>query len=371
MTATNSKDGAILVIGAGVFGLSTALELSKRSYTNVTILDRYLPPVPDGSSVDISRVIRMDYADPVYGGMANEALQKWKTEYSDFYRDCGFVLVAQTPRHPYIQKCKEVLRGLKQNVVHIDEASTPEVPNNRVDLTGLSGFYNPIAGWADAEGAISYLAKQCSLAGVSFVTGASGTVVSLVTQRTGSGVTVTGVKVRSGETIRASRVILATGAWSSRILDISGSAVSTSQPVAFMQLSPAEADELRNHPIVMNLTTGVFCFPPTDSNVLKLAQHGHGFETRYNANWSHASESAKADFRVSTPPLQPSSSGYLPADADDALRKGLKLMFPQFAGRPWSRQRMCWYTDTPQGDFIVDHHPRIDQLFLATGGSGQ
>jgi sarcosine oxidase/L-pipecolate oxidase len=34
------KSAPILIIGAGVFGLSTALHLGQRGYTNVTVLDK-------------------------------------------------------------------------------------------------------------------------------------------------------------------------------------------------------------------------------------------------------------------------------------------------------------------------------------------
>ena len=35
----------IIIVGAGVFGLTTALELSIKGYKNVAILDRHVPPV--------------------------------------------------------------------------------------------------------------------------------------------------------------------------------------------------------------------------------------------------------------------------------------------------------------------------------------
>ncbi|EXJ83062.1 hypothetical protein A1O1_06680, partial [Capronia coronata CBS 617.96] len=60
----------------------------------------------------------------------------------------------------------------------------------------------------------------------------------------------------------------------------------------------------------------------------------------------------------------------LPQDADEALREGLRQIVPQFSRRKWQKGRQCWYTDTPQGDFVVDTHPSIDGLFIATGGSG-
>jgi sarcosine oxidase/L-pipecolate oxidase len=35
----------VVIVGAGVFGLSTALELRERGFTKVTVLDRQVPPV--------------------------------------------------------------------------------------------------------------------------------------------------------------------------------------------------------------------------------------------------------------------------------------------------------------------------------------
>ena len=49
----------VIIIGAGVFGLSTALAVARRyPATKVTVIDRYKPPVQDGTSVDTSRILR-------------------------------------------------------------------------------------------------------------------------------------------------------------------------------------------------------------------------------------------------------------------------------------------------------------------------
>ncbi|KAH1487929.1 hypothetical protein KXX06_003669, partial [Aspergillus fumigatus] len=79
-----NKNDSVIIIGAGAFGLSTALRLAQDGYTSITVLDRCMPPVPDGSSNDISRVIRFDYGDPVYAQIAKEAYDQWKTpQYSE------------------------------------------------------------------------------------------------------------------------------------------------------------------------------------------------------------------------------------------------------------------------------------------------
>jgi sarcosine oxidase / L-pipecolate oxidase len=51
--------GSVIIVGAGVFGLSTALAIAKRyPSTKVIIIDRKTPPVHDGTSVDTSRILR-------------------------------------------------------------------------------------------------------------------------------------------------------------------------------------------------------------------------------------------------------------------------------------------------------------------------
>lgn len=50
---------SVIVVGAGIFGLSTALAIAKRHpSTAVTVIDRLTPPVEDGTSVDTTRCIR-------------------------------------------------------------------------------------------------------------------------------------------------------------------------------------------------------------------------------------------------------------------------------------------------------------------------
>jgi sarcosine oxidase/L-pipecolate oxidase len=230
-------------------------------------------------------------------------------------------------------------------------------------LAGMSGYMNPQGGWADAGRAIQSLAARCSLAGVSFITGRRGTVVSLLKD----GNIVSGVNVISGPPIVANQVILATGAWTSRILDISKNAISTGQPVGFIQLTPEEAERIKDLPVCINMSTGFFCFPPTmDTHILKVARHGFGYQTQIPVDQKDA-KSVSSPLRDSNNTVNP----FLPDDAEKTLRDGLKLLLPDFANHPWMHKRLCWYTDTPEGDFIVDHHPTYKGLFLATGGSGQ
>ncbi|XEV01125.1 hypothetical protein FSHL1_006412 [Fusarium sambucinum] len=358
------KSGSIVIVGGGIFGLGTALELKKRGYEKVTILDRYNIPVPDGSSVDISRVIRVEYASELYATMAREALRGWNSEYKDHFHPSGFVMMAdKTVDASYVAKSKSMSERLGDNSGEITDARQlrTRYPNFPATTEGFNAYVNPRGGWADAQASVRQLSEECSLQGVNFITGPRGTVKSLQIQNK----RVTGVYVAEGELISADQVILATGAWSNQLVPISHASSASGQSVGFIQLSPEEATSLQGMPVIIDFTSGVFVFPPyPGKNLLKVAHHGYGFATRMSVD--------DGKRLVSSPKLigNNAEAGYLPEDAEEQLRAGLRLLVPKFASHPWQKKRMCWYSDTPEGDFIADHHPQLDGLFIATGGAG-
>ncbi|KAK9799163.1 putative FAD dependent oxidoreductase domain-containing protein [Seiridium cardinale] len=364
-----SKDEHVLIVGAGVFGLSTALELKKRGYHHVTVLDPYLPPVLDGSSVDISRVIRADYADPLYGKMAREAYEGWVGEYRGYYHHSGFVMLANQQGNPYIEKSKEVSEALGSKLEEFEDGNEVRriYPNIPANLEGLKAYHNPQGGWADAAASIQHMSLECTRRGVAFVTGSRGTVLSLnYTERR-----VVGVNVAEGEPMLAAQIVLATGAWSNTLIPITGAMSASGQAVGFSQLTRKEAEELKDIPVIINFSTGVFCFPPTPQcNILKIARHGYGWATQMEGG---KDESGTSQTNIVSAPKRDGNNvdaSYIPDDAEEALREGLRQLLPQFANHSWMNRRLCWYSDTPQGDFIIDHHPKIEGLFLATGGAG-
>ncbi|MGF7160353.1 sarcosine oxidase [Rhodoligotrophos appendicifer] len=67
----------VVVIGAGVFGLATSLELAKRGH-RVAVIDRWGIGHPVTSSTGASRSIRVSYDHPVYVGLALQAIEAWR-----------------------------------------------------------------------------------------------------------------------------------------------------------------------------------------------------------------------------------------------------------------------------------------------------
>lgn len=80
-----SPTSKILILGSGVFGLSTALWLRRSGYEDVTVLDMqdtaglgYAPGAVDSASADLNKIIRFSYgAEIEYQRLATEAAGLW------------------------------------------------------------------------------------------------------------------------------------------------------------------------------------------------------------------------------------------------------------------------------------------------------
>jgi sarcosine oxidase/L-pipecolate oxidase len=137
--------------------------------------------------------------------------------------------------------------------------------------------------------------------------------------------------------------------------------MATGQVVGWLRLTPEEMIRLKDLPIYFNFSTGFFCFPVHEATgYLKVAVHGFGYTSPH----------PKA---VSAPPSSAVSAraNFIPADGMQRLLAGLRDILPELAERGFEKVGLCWYNDTPTGDFIFDYHPEHKNLFIATGGSGQ
>ena len=92
----NLKSEPILIVGAGVFGLTTALHLSRSGYKNVHLFDKQpfhetkysFAAGCDGASADENKILRASYGgQELYQKLAFAAMQEVQT----------YLLVYKTP----------------------------------------------------------------------------------------------------------------------------------------------------------------------------------------------------------------------------------------------------------------------------------
>jgi glycine/D-amino acid oxidase-like deaminating enzyme len=53
-----------------------------------------------------------------------------------------------------------------------------------------------------------------------------------------------------------------------------------------------------------------------------------------------------------------------------SVREYIAFRFPALADAPLIETRVCQYEQTPDSHFIVDRHPRMENVWLLGGGSG-
>ncbi|KAI4106304.1 MAG: hypothetical protein LQ339_003041 [Xanthoria mediterranea] len=426
---------AILIVGAGVFGLSTAaaiLSSSLYAQTQLTIVDPALPNLEQGktdetpqyspsahtASIDSSRIIRPDYANPAYSDLAAEAQKAWRSRYAGegVYHESGLAVVAGSKGSEYVEAaCRNVQDPRRktedrlEEPTHVERLDSPQDirailglhPDHSLRLgqpesehLGRTGYINRSSGWANAEGAMRIEMRRIleHRRDPARLTLRRAKVDRLLFSRADSErkPSVTGVYLTDSSCIEADLIILATGAWTPSLLDLTGRVQSTAQCLAYLPLTTSEADSLSAMPVLLNLSTGCFVIPPALNTAspsaspilrsstatydegayythhLKVAGHCHGYLSPRPI--TVATPSSKIRLCPSLP-----SSSPVPPPALEGLREFLCSIFPSsspLSSRLFSFSRLCHYTDTPTGDFLITYHPEYENLFLCTGGSG-
>lgn len=321
-----------LVVGAGVFGASTAYELV-RAGQRVTVLDRSHDgfAAPDAASNDLNKIIRSDYSvsvavggcipdradlilrsqEPHYSILAKEAIAEWRASplLSPYYHEVGFLLhsgrdnadgesyvqsgLASAAAHPHAEPTppSRALPALAHRISSAKQAAAlfsqeANLGQAIQDLgTRSHGYYNPRGGWAEANAAVRAMLSEAQRLGANIVPRAQVAALLFSTDGNDGGKRVTGVRTTDGRTFDGDMVILAPGCWLSSLLrkllpddpvhsEGNGPSTATAQTVLTIQLSEQEQKTYARAPVVMNFATGFYVFEPNPDGVLKCAIHG-------------------------------------------------------------------------------------------------
>lgn len=384
--AGSKTPSSILIVGSGVFGMGTAYALTQRleyQTTNITLLDRLDFPAADASSIDSSRIVRADYDTYHYSALCMEALEKWRGDWGaeGRYHQSGLAILIdenaldggrkkqmQNDMQANLQKL-----GLKvgkredggQVTVLEDEKAVKAIAPSLPGAAGQTGYVNWTSGWANAEEGMRYLYQKIVATGRVEIRRAE--IKGLIFDEDGS--SVSGVELDDGQQVKADLTMLATGAWTPRLIDLRGVASASGQVLAYLDITDEEQEALAHNPTVLNASTGMFLIPP-HNNVLKIARHGYGYANFKSIPYPEKPHSGET-IEVSLPRTkQDDPDMQIPKEGQDACRQFLGQVLPQMKDRAWTHTRVCWYTDTPTGEWLIDYHPKYQNLFVATGGSG-
>jgi len=341
----------VLVAGAGIFGVTAAVELAKRGH-RVMLVDPGPIPHPLAESTDISKLVRADYgADDDYTRLGAESTRIWR-EWNDLFgetlfHETGLLFLTQGPleERPFERESFE--RAVEMG--YQPERLSPDVLRKRFPAWNadryVDGYFNPAGGWTMSGKVVTALVAYAKSLGAELREGV--TLQGLIE----NGSRVEGIVTTSGERIEADIVLVAAGQWTPHLLPFTKPFFrSTGQPVWWLKPNdPALFDAKRFPGFGADIsTTGWYGFPlHPEEGVVKIANHGVGRE------------------------MDPDSPERIVTEDETArLREFLTGSLPSLAQASIVNTRVCLYCDTWDGHFWIDHDPERPGLVLATGGSG-
>jgi sarcosine oxidase / L-pipecolate oxidase len=345
------RSRSILILGSGVFGVTSAIELKARGW-RVTLLDQGTVPYPDAASTDISKVVRMDYgADEIYTEMGEQSLDgwcRWNAAWEKpLYHADGFLVMTRDDEMKPGSFEHESFHFLQQRDHELRRVRRADLRKHHPAWNSKNygdGYLNPNGGWAESGRVIARLKNIASRGGAEMHEGVGfGSLIE-------KGSKVVGVRSADGRQWKANVVLAATGAWTPFLFpDLQNVMHTTGQPVVHFKPKKPQDYRAPAFPVwgADIARTGWYGFPANADGIVKVANHGPGVRI--------------------TDPVQPR---VVKAEQVEMFRAFLGDTFPSLAAAEVAGTRLCWYCDTFDGHFWIDHHPHREGLVIAAGDSG-
>ncbi|EGV60909.1 FAD dependent oxidoreductase [Yamadazyma tenuis] len=415
-----SREAKILVVGSGVFGLSSALNLVQNGYKNIEIFDRinhdktkYNPlNGSDCASGDINKLFRIYYENKtLYSKLAISALDVWEQWNKDIQKlseedksrfiddDLELVRMSGAMRLNSTSALSAVeltnlegfnelgLRDLQYNINSKKDTQRAKLVGlsakldviddwkQRKKVTTISGTLDGVGRMLKADKACFYVKILLEQQGVKFHYDDAGTFISPITD----GCEIKGIKTKDGKSHFADLVIVSAGPWSTSLVPaLEHHARASLANIVYLEIPKSRQDLINKYseyPHIQWKTTssefdrnknhsdgegGFAFFPPTKKEgILKV-------NTRQLKYWNPVKVDGKY---VSVPKTLGDEK--LPKSVIQEAKDILMAIAPDVVSLTGIKvtSKLLWYTDAINSDFVIDFVPGYKNLIVATGGS--
>jgi len=340
----------IVVIGAGAFGGWTALHLLERG-ARVTLIDAWGPGNSRSSSGGETRVMRGTYGpDQPYTEMAARALRLW-AQYErrwkrQFLHRTGVLWMAAGRNDAFERGSVEMLRASK---IKYQELSHTQMKKRwpQINFEGIEwGIFEPECGYLEARASCAAVVESFIAAGGEYRQ------VAVVRRREAFPRNKRGIVLSDGSHLSADVYVFACGPWMGRLFpDAIGDRIqSTKQDMFFFGTQSRESVNFTDAylPVWADHRDHFFYgIPGSDGRGFKVADDTRG------------------------PEFDPTNGERVVDQATlDNIREYVGFRFPALRDAPLIESRVCQYEQTPDSHFIVDRHPKHENVWLLGGGSG-
>ena len=338
----------VAVVGAGAFGGWTALHLLERG-ARVTLLDAWGPGNSRASSGGETRIMRGAYGpDQPYTETAARALKlwqkyerKWKRQ---FLHRTG-VLWMVSSRDDAFERGS--LGPLRKAGIKFQEFSAVQMRKRwpQVNFSDVHwGIFEPECGYLDAR-------ASCQGVVDTFI-GEGGSYRRVAVTPDGlESSPLRSLELCDGSRLKADHYVFACGPWLGKLFPKTvGVLIRPTQQDVFFFGTPAGDLRFSDEqlPVWGNHSERFFYgIPGNDGRGFKVADDTRGEDF----------DPTQGERVVSPATLK-------------RIREYIAFRFPAMKDAPLVETRVCQYEQTPDSNFIVDRHPRMENVWLLGGGSG-
>ncbi len=342
----------IAIIGAGAFGGWTALHLMEQG-ARVTLLDAWGPGNSRASSGGETRVMRGTYGpDQPYTEMAARALKLWQKYEGrwkrQFLHRSGVLWMASgrndNDDDAFERGSVEMLRAAK---IKFRELPAAQMKKRwpQINFEGIQwGIFEPECGYLDAR-------ASCQTVVDAFIAG-GGQYRRVAVRADGlEDAPLRNIALSDNSRIKADSYIFACGPWLGKLFpNTVGDLVrATKQDVFFFGPPAGDARFDGDHLPVWADHRGRFRYgiPGRDQRGFKIADDTRG----------KVFDPTNGERVVSQETLK-------------NIREYVAFRFPALKDAPLLETRVCQYEQTPDSHFIIDRHPKTENVWIVGGGSG-
>ncbi|VEU24350.1 DEKNAAC105488 [Brettanomyces naardenensis] len=356
------ETASIIVVGCGVFGLSTILELTKKGYKNVIGLDVNPVPSPRSAATDYNKMLRTEYANLMYARLSVEALESWEKDplYQPFYKKCGRLVLspyteANKARIIYDKIGAENVKKLGVNQRIIELRSSEEIAK-LIPAFKHNNLPNPLIARYNIDSALGVsgeslvaVYRESARRGAKFVFGEGGHVVKVEEGK---------VTAKNGHVYHADKIIVTSGANTPALVNLEDIVTAIGHFVSHVQLTNEEYEKYKDMPIFFSSEFGYFFPPDPKDHVIKI---GHAF--------ADARNSVKNPFNRDQITSIPEYVHDAPTIVKDATKRLMNLAMPDLANNPVVNCTIAWTSLSYDESFVIDYAPRSKSIVLCTGDS--
>ena len=342
----------IVIVGAGIVGLSTAYALLAQGMQQVIVLEQETVDHLRSTSHGVSRLLRFEYGDDTfYSALVRLSLRRWERFQEScnraLYKETG-VLALGRKDDDCIRSSFHTLRGLGMPIKQLSPQESrrrfPQFAFNDSDLI----TYSPGGGILYASACLQALKRNVLALGGQLYERCQ--VTRLSHENLSRPIR---MLAGNGDELEADRVVLATGPWVHRQLDFLRLPVRlTRQYLLYFDGLPPSTYSIGRFPAF--ISDDLYGFP----------MHHSPRSASYSPYWLKAASHA---FGL---PVEPDERQPPDQRVIRDIVSRLQERLPALREARLVKVEACMYDVTPDESFILDHVPGDPRIVFATGLTG-